>query len=74
MSNDGTKEFDHANDGLMQQLGGCMRDFRNKPYAVRAKIEYYKNSLTVRVDFFVLFSKYFLSSVIDCECFKRRLT
>ncbi|XP_071825624.1 protein ERGIC-53-like isoform X2 [Apostichopus japonicus] len=47
MSNDGTKEYDHANDGLVQQLGGCMRDFRNKPYAVRAKIEYYKNSLTV---------------------------
>lgn len=47
MYNDGTKVYDHANDGLLQQLGGCMRDFRNKPYAVRAKIEYYQNTLTV---------------------------
>lgn len=34
-------------DGLSQQLGGCLRDFRNKPFPVRAKIEYYKNVLTV---------------------------
>ncbi|XP_012257383.2 protein ERGIC-53 [Athalia rosae] len=45
--NDGTKLFDHANDGTTQLLAGCLRDFRNKPFPTRAKIEYYKNTLTV---------------------------
>ncbi|XP_050527708.1 protein ERGIC-53 [Daktulosphaira vitifoliae] len=45
--NDGSKVFDHANDGSTQQLSGCLRDFRNKPFATRAKIEYYMNTLTV---------------------------
>ncbi|EZA56617.1 Protein ERGIC-53 [Ooceraea biroi] len=45
--NDGTKVFDHANDGSTQQLAGCLRDFRNKPFATRARIEYYKNTLTL---------------------------
>nr|XP_027232631.1 protein ERGIC-53-like isoform X1 [Penaeus vannamei]XP_027232632.1 protein ERGIC-53-like isoform X1 [Penaeus vannamei] len=48
MVNDGTKVYDHEHDGLSQQLGGCLRDFRNKPFPVRAKIEYYKNVLTVK--------------------------
>lgn len=47
MSNDGTKSYDHNRDGLTQQLGGCLRDFRNKPYPVRIKLEYYKKTLTV---------------------------
>lgn len=29
-------------------FSGCLRDFRNKPFAVRAKIEYYKNTLSVQ--------------------------
>jgi len=45
--NDGSQVFDHANDGSTQQLSGCLRDFRNKPFATRAKIEYYMNTLTV---------------------------
>ncbi|XP_046420528.1 protein ERGIC-53 [Neodiprion fabricii] len=45
--NDGTKQFDHANDGTTQLLAGCLRDFRNKPFPTRAKIEYYQNTLTV---------------------------
>lgn len=45
--NDGTKEFDHQNDGSTQQLAGCLRDFRNKPFPTRARIEYYQNTLTV---------------------------
>ncbi|KAL0268079.1 UNVERIFIED_CONTAM: hypothetical protein PYX00_010151 [Menopon gallinae] len=45
--NDGTKAFDHANDGNSQALAGCLRDFRNKPFPTRAKIEYYNNVLTV---------------------------
>ena len=28
MTNDGTKLFDHQNDGSTQQLAGCLRDFR----------------------------------------------
>jgi len=47
MTNDGTKLFDHQNDGSTQQLAGCLRDFRNKPFPVRAKIEYFRNTLTV---------------------------
>lgn len=45
--NDGTKSFDHANDGTTQLLSGCLRDFRNKPFPTRARIEYYNNVLTV---------------------------
>ncbi|KAH6929873.1 hypothetical protein HPB50_006436 [Hyalomma asiaticum] len=47
MVNDGTKTYEHESDGVNQQLGGCQRDFRNKPFPVRAKIEYYQNVLTV---------------------------
>ncbi|XP_018018315.1 protein ERGIC-53 isoform X1 [Hyalella azteca] len=49
MINDGTKAYDHENDGMSQLLGGCLRDFRNKPHPVRAKIEYYKHVLTVKI-------------------------
>lgn len=34
-------------DGTTQLLSGCLRDFRNKPFATRARIEYYQNTLTV---------------------------
>ncbi|XP_050296291.1 protein ERGIC-53 isoform X2 [Anthonomus grandis grandis] len=47
--NDGNVVFDHANDGTNQQLAGCMRDFRNKPFPTRARIDYYNNVLTVLV-------------------------
>jgi mannose-binding lectin 1 len=45
--NDGTKQFAHQLDGSTQLLAGCLRDFRNKPFPTRAKIEYYQNILTV---------------------------
>ncbi|XP_055332626.1 protein ERGIC-53-like [Paramacrobiotus metropolitanus] len=45
--NDGTKVFDHDADGVNQQLGGCLRDFRNKPFPVKVKVEYYRNVLTI---------------------------
>ncbi|KAI5643645.1 legume-like lectin family domain-containing protein [Phthorimaea operculella] len=45
--NDGTKVFDHKSDGSQQLLSGCLRDFRNKPFPTRARIEYYSNTLTV---------------------------
>lgn len=34
-------------DGTTQLLAGCLRDFRNKPFPTRARIEYYQNTLTV---------------------------
>ncbi|RXG56711.1 Protein ERGIC-53 [Armadillidium vulgare] len=48
MANDGNLVYDHEHDGSSQQMGGCLRDFRNKPFPIRAKIEYFKNVLTVR--------------------------
>ncbi|XP_060521569.1 protein ERGIC-53 [Cylas formicarius] len=45
--NDGTKQFDHQADGTTQQLAGCLRDFRNKPFPTKAKIDYYNNILTL---------------------------
>ncbi|XP_064465180.1 protein ERGIC-53-like [Ornithodoros turicata] len=47
MVNDGTKEYDHNSDGSNQQLSGCLRDFRNKPFPARVKIEYYKNVISI---------------------------
>lgn len=45
--NDGTRVFDHQSDGMTQAIAGCLRDFRNKPFPTKAKIEYYQNTLTV---------------------------
>ncbi|EGT54446.1 hypothetical protein CAEBREN_22656 [Caenorhabditis brenneri] len=50
MLNDGTRSYDHHTDGSQQILSSCQRDFRNKPYPVRVRIEYMKNVLTVHVD------------------------
>merc|ERR1719223_2170908 len=47
MKNDGTQTYDHHRDGITQQLGGCFRDFRNKPFPIALKIEYYKRTLSV---------------------------
>jgi mannose-binding lectin 1 len=49
MINDGSKSYDHETDGATQQIGGCLKDFRNKPFPIRAKIEYYKKALTIFV-------------------------
>lgn len=47
----GIREF-HAlllcfSDGQSQMLGGCLRDFRNKPFPVRLRIEYYNKAISV---------------------------
>lgn len=39
--------FNFFSDGTTQQLAGCLRDFRNKPFPTRARIEYFQNTLTV---------------------------
>ena len=49
MTNDGTLAYDHQKDGTTQQLAGCLRDFRNKPFPVKARITYYQNTLTVNL-------------------------
>ncbi|CAL8279072.1 unnamed protein product [Merluccius merluccius] len=50
VGNNGKLVYDHQNDGTTQALGTCLRDFRNKPYPIRAKITYYKKSLTVMIN------------------------
>ncbi|XP_031567567.1 protein ERGIC-53-like [Actinia tenebrosa] len=47
MVNDGTKAYEHHNDGKNQHLGGCLRDFRNRPHPIRVKVRYYQHVLTV---------------------------
>ncbi|KXJ16900.1 protein ERGIC-53 [Exaiptasia diaphana] len=47
MVNDGTKSYEHHNDGKNQNLGGCLRDFRNRPHPIRVRIRYYQNVLTL---------------------------
>lgn len=34
-------------DGGSHILAGCLKDFRNKPYPTRARIEYHNNVLTI---------------------------
>ncbi|KAM7320439.1 hypothetical protein ACRRTK_020882 [Alexandromys fortis] len=46
IGNNGQINYDHQNDGASQALASCQRDFRNKPYPVRAKITYYQKTLT----------------------------
>ncbi|KAM4808994.1 protein ERGIC-53 [Rhinophrynus dorsalis] len=50
VGNNGKLQYDHQNDGSTQALSSCQRDFRNKPYPVRAKITYYQKTLTVMIN------------------------
>ncbi|KAF4077185.1 hypothetical protein AMELA_G00205160 [Ameiurus melas] len=50
VGNNGKLIYDHQNDGSTQALGTCLRDFRNKPYPVRAKVTYYRKTLTVMIN------------------------
>ncbi|XP_061657994.1 protein ERGIC-53 [Syngnathoides biaculeatus] len=50
VGNNGKLVYDHKRDGSTQALGTCLRDFRNKPYPVRAKVTYYKQTLTVMIN------------------------
>jgi len=49
MVNDGTKVYDHERDGQGQIVGGCLRDFRNKPHPVRVRVTYLNNVLTLEM-------------------------
>ncbi|XP_032278651.1 protein ERGIC-53 [Halichoerus grypus] len=50
IGNNGQTHYDHQNDGINQALASCQRDFRNKPYPVRAKITYYQKTLMVMIN------------------------
>ncbi|XP_061149861.1 protein ERGIC-53 [Syngnathus typhle] len=50
VGNNGKLVYDHKHDGSTQALGTCLRDFRNKPYPVKAKVTYYKKTLTVMIN------------------------
>ncbi|XP_077593501.1 protein ERGIC-53 [Stigmatopora nigra] len=50
VGNNGKHVYDHKNDGGTQTLGSCLRDFRNKPYPIRARVTYYKKTLTVMIN------------------------
>nr|XP_056705045.1 protein ERGIC-53 [Euleptes europaea] len=50
VGNNGKLHYDHQNDGSTQALASCQRDFRNKPYPVRAKIIYYQKNLHVSIN------------------------
>ncbi len=41
----------YNSDGNNQIQGGCLRNFRNRPYPVRIKARYYENVLTVSLKF-----------------------
>ncbi|XP_077203021.1 protein ERGIC-53 [Paroedura picta] len=50
LGNNGKLHYDHQNDGSTQALASCQRDFRNKPYPVRAKIIFYQKTLQVLIN------------------------
>ncbi len=50
MLNDGTKTYDHDNDGLAHQLDGCKAALRNTRGVVTARIKYEGQRLTVDYD------------------------
>ena len=56
-------QFLRFRDGQDLQLGGCLRDFRNRPNPVRLKIRYYEKVLTVSVSMFFKCSGKILSLV-----------
>lgn len=48
--NDGTKQYQHHSDGLNQESGGCLKDFRNRPYPVKLRIIYLRGTLEVSME------------------------
>ena len=45
--NNGSISYDPSIDGINQSVAGCLRDYRNKQFPTRVKIEYHKNFLKV---------------------------
>lgn len=49
MLNDGTRSYDHAQDGGNNLAAKCRRNFRNTEFPVKARITYLKNTVTVSI-------------------------
>lgn len=47
--NDGSLTYDHRSDGTPQQVGSCLKDFRNRPNPVKIRITFIRNVLEVWV-------------------------
>lgn len=47
---DGTKQYNHLDDGISMEIGGCEADFRAKSYSTRAKITYLAGTVEVLID------------------------
>ncbi|XP_078541256.1 protein ERGIC-53-like [Lissotriton helveticus] len=50
VGNNGKLVYDHPNDGASQVLGACVRNFRNTPQPFRARITYYKKTLSIAIN------------------------
>ncbi|XP_069078238.1 protein ERGIC-53-like isoform X2 [Pleurodeles waltl] len=50
VGNNGKLVYDHPNDGASQVLGACVRNFRNTPHPFRARITYYKKTLSIAIN------------------------
>ncbi len=52
--NDGTRQYQHHTDGKNTESGGCVKDFRNRPYPVKMRVVYLRGVLEVcdNVNFF----------------------
>uniref|UniRef100_A0A9L0SJ91 Lectin, mannose binding 1 n=1 Tax=Equus caballus TaxID=9796 RepID=A0A9L0SJ91_HORSE len=68
IGNNGQFHYDHQNDGANQALASCQRDFRNKPYPVRAKVIYYQKTLTLsKADVLLITDSDLKDSVEECQ-------
>eukprot|EP00474_Spongospora_subterranea_P000600 CRZ01058.1 hypothetical protein [Spongospora subterranea] len=47
---DGTRAYNHSDDGLGSQLAGCIADYRNRMEPVATKIAYNSTHLSIHVD------------------------
>ena len=81
----GTQTFSLCvSDGASQQLGGCLRDFRNKPFPVRVRVEYYQQALTVSCPFYLCgvlqasphcqFCRFYLGGVLQANLYCKVLS
>ncbi|KRZ89596.1 Protein ERGIC-53, partial [Trichinella sp. T8] len=66
--NDGTKSFDHANDGRSMARGGCQLNYRNRHGPTKAKIEYKQNKLALQMDCRFIHPIKIVSFWIMCSC------
>lgn len=64
VGNNGKLTYDHLSDGAPQSLGSCIRDFRNRHNPVKARITYYKKTLSVAVNLGLTSSDAYESCVV----------